>query len=122
MSEDPLVKAVTGLMTAHHVTQQAVATLSRGLAATNQAVASTSKAVVTLQSAVTQLHTTVSDLQESVESLETTAVDLEASLVNEGTRIQALLDAVTTMAHNSSDTQKRLNKVEERLDRLEEAG
>lgn len=104
MSDDPVVKAVAGLMTAHHTTQQAVVTLSRGLTSTNKAV--------------TTLQTAVSALQESVEGMEASVVDLESSLANEGERIQALLEAVTAMAHNSTDTQKRLTALEADVEEL----
>ena len=77
MSEDPIVKAVAGLMTAHHTTQQAVVSLGHGLAATNQVVAA---------------------LQASMKNLEVTVSVMEASLADEGDRIQALLGRVDIRA------------------------
>jgi septal ring factor EnvC (AmiA/AmiB activator) len=108
MAEDPLVKAVTGLMAAHHATQQAVSSLGKGLAATN--------------TVVTEIQAGMAKLQASVSNMEVSISVMESSLADEGDRIQALLEAVTAMAHNSTDTQKRLAEVERRLDRLEETG
>lgn len=103
-----LDKAISGLIAGQQE-------MSHEHGQTKKAMGSMQETMRAMQAAMNSMQDTLTDTIGSVERLE------QASLQQED-RYRDLLDILRKIGDTSVDTQQRLTRVEERLDRLEDAG